>query len=115
MENEDGKTESVKYDGSQVSGISWTAPTTIPDAALYDVDGKPPTSATVTIIFENGKSVVDSLTITPEDSGSGAVGAQPVGAAPMPIDEAIEPIAPRPKQQLEEPAQQLEEPAPAPE
>ena len=27
MENEDGKTESVKYDGSQVSGISSTAVT----------------------------------------------------------------------------------------
>jgi archaellin len=63
----DGKTETLKYSGDKVSAINSTSLTSIADNELYSVEGKPPVSAAVEILFSSGKSMsAPKITIKPE-------------------------------------------------
>jgi hypothetical protein len=62
-----GGTETLKYSGDQVKNINATSLTSIEDAELYSINGKPPASAEVELVFGSGKSSSPMpLTVKPE-------------------------------------------------
>lgn len=69
LSSADGASETLTYAGDQIAGVNATSTTAIPDAGLYDVEGKAPSKAEIEIVFKDGSTLNEPLTIEAESSG----------------------------------------------
>lgn len=69
-----GVSETLTYSGDKVKNISATSLTSIEDAELYSVDGKPPANAQVDFVFSSGKSTSAAVIPVKPESSTGTTG-----------------------------------------
>ena len=72
LSSSSGETEILNYEASQLAGVNETSVTSIPDPALYDIDGESPSAAKAKITLKGGQSFTTDLGIN-TGSGDGKV------------------------------------------